>query len=715
MITAELAKLNFKYQPHIDLLKEKINEVTTFQRPIENLHLEQNLAADLTINDVLKLHTDKLKLKAYINADIPLRFGEILKAKDIKKFLTDKGIDSGAVTDKMNDIAELLNENRGKPVTNILAAHGTPPVESAAGKLLLHKSFTKIIRHREIIETAAPVQKSGLFGKFGKKETGIQKKEIFRIEKRTDILLPEKSRIAKVIMPVKAAKGTDVFGADIQPLRTEKYKIPQLVFDDQIAVQKNENEITYINLVEGYGRIIDGKTLDIIPKVDGQCSVTVSKDMQKVRVSFVPANEAGDKITIETAEKELAARGIKNYDKELIQNSLEKINSGSLSEIYNITVKTGTMPVHGKDGYIEKVFTQQAQKSIAGDSSARVDYREFNSIREIAENTLIARVMPPEPPVSDGINVLDQIIPGMPGKPCAVKLGKNTALREETGEIYSTVSGVIKEEPDGTPFVEALLVIEKNVSYETGNIRFNGDIEIKGDICDGFTVESEGDITVSGSVGAAKIKAGKNITIEGAIKGRGKAKIRAAESITVKFAENALLECEGNFSAAKYIFNCIVKTLGTLTIGTDSAPGSLIASTVVVYKNIVCAFIGKNNITRASKIYCGYHYRNFADYITLGHEKNDLIHRHHALTQTNAEPLRIDEILQQIKTVTEKINHIASGMYNAEMNAVKVTIQKQLFPPLVCVFSGEEYKIEEPAAASEISVGQNGLNIVQIK
>jgi hypothetical protein len=77
----------------------------------------------------------------------------------------------------------------------------------------------------------------------------------------------------------------------------------------------------------------------------------------------------------------------------------------------------------------------------------------------------------------------------------------------------------------------------------TGNIYFIGDVKVKGDVKEGFTVVTEGNLDIWGGADNATIRAEGNIIVYGGIR---KGQVYAEGNINCRFIENAKVEAKGN-------------------------------------------------------------------------------------------------------------------------------------------------------------------------
>ena len=107
----------------------------------------------------------------------------------------------------------------------------------------------------------------------------------------------------------------------------------------------------------------------------------------------------------------------------------------------------------------------------------------------------------------DGIDVLGRRVPPRKVKHVIFRYGRNLSESEDGTELVSQVSGHVVLENDKI-FVSNVLELV-NVDNSTGDIDYEGDVVVKGNVLAGFTVKATGDITVSGIVEGATVIAGE--------------------------------------------------------------------------------------------------------------------------------------------------------------------------------------------------------------
>ena len=93
------------------------------------------------------------------------------------------------------------------------------------------------------------------------------------------------------------------------------------------------------------------------------------------------------------------------------------------------------------------------------------------------------------------------------------------------------------------------------VDLDSGNIEFNGDLFVRGDIVDNMAVTLEGDLFVKGNIGASNIFAKGNIKCEGGVVTKNKGKVICKGDFFAKFIENSIVNCYGDIHVANAILN----------------------------------------------------------------------------------------------------------------------------------------------------------------
>jgi len=138
--------------------------------------------------------------------------------------------------------------------------------------------------------------------------------------------------------------------------------------------------------------------------------------------------------------------------------------------------------------------------------------------------------------------VKGNLLPAADGQDQVLEAGENIR-REKGGEgedFFATIDGVLRL-TKGRLSAVALLPIHGDVSYTTGNLRFDGEIFVDGSVQQGFSVKAGGDITIVGGVDTdAEITARGNIIIGQGIVGL-RTRVVARGNVRAQFIQEAMV------------------------------------------------------------------------------------------------------------------------------------------------------------------------------
>lgn len=223
----------------------------------------------------------------------------------------------------------------------------------------------------------------------------------------------------------------------------------------------------------------------------------------------------------------------------------------------DICIAEGVPPENGQDGMIKYEVNLTPDSTPAVDARGKTNYRDIKSFVDVKKGDVIARLIPPKPG-RPGKTVFGADIEATAGKPVALPSGLNTELSTDKTALLAAKDGVVVIQ-GGNVCVAELLNIEKDVDFSVGNIKYNGDILIKGNVKPGFVIEAEGNIEITGDVEAAKIISRKGaVTIARGVIGRNEAEIRADKGVTVHFAQDCVIKTEGKLLVEKHLMHCKV-------------------------------------------------------------------------------------------------------------------------------------------------------------
>lgn len=222
----------------------------------------------------------------------------------------------------------------------------------------------------------------------------------------------------------------------------------------------------------------------------------------------------------------------------------------------DVIVACGKPAVNGKDGSYSFLVDMEDLKSkpaIREDGS--VDYYNSLKLAMVKENDLFAVYNPPTSG-EFGYTIFSEMLTPVKGRDIGALRGSGFTRSENGLEYRASYDGrIIRNENKIT--IEKLFRVKGDLNLEKGNINFNGDVEITGDVRSGLCIEAEGNVFIHGHVGSCRIKAGKDITIQKGVQGRNKCFIEAGGNVMCSFVERCTINAKGNIYA-DYILDSTV-------------------------------------------------------------------------------------------------------------------------------------------------------------
>ncbi|MFJ5768664.1 FapA family protein [Psychrobacillus sp. NPDC093180] len=264
-------------------------------------------------------------------------------------------------------------------------------------------------------------------------------------------------------------------------------------------------------------------------------------------------------------------------------------------------VATGLPPQKGENAKV--TYLDQAEKRPVIKEDGNADFFDMNFIVEIKEGSWLGEKIPPQKGV-DGINIVGENVPAEPGDDIKLKYDTKSAYEvEEDGKtvLRSKTKGIIGE-INGVLSVQKHLVIDGDVGLETGNLTFDGSIQVKGTVMAGYSVIASGDISIDGKVGvnaAELIKSTEgDVFIRGGIFGRGVTKVEAYKNIFVKHANECTLEAKDTINIGFYALGSIISANQILL---DERKGKIIGGKTIAVNSITAAYSG-NSLERKTEL-----------------------------------------------------------------------------------------------------------------
>lgn len=437
-------------------------------------------------------------------------------------------------------------------------------------------------------------------------------------------------------------------------------------------------ELSEVNLaLKGFPRVRIQSFVDLQSALSGDL-------MEKVQIG-----ELKDRIEIEISKDEMAAYLRLNILKLDIDLEEQEIKNEIIAKLNKLEICVGveTEILKGNFNSCKKQVIAQGMPPIAG-RDAKYKYFQLSEVKpELKENgkadlyemNLIDTIH-----IGDWLGEKTQPLPGIPGQTVTgrdlpAKAGRDYKMKFDSDSVLELTEGemvILRAKKEGAAkyengkiMVHNHLEIAGDVDYETGNIRFDGDVTIKGTVKDKFVVEATGDISIESEYGigaVSKIISKKgSIYIRGGINGRGEAIIVAKESIFVKYVNEAHLIADNTINIGLYAIESILKADKVIM---NPLKGRLIGGEVQAEHKIVAGSIG-NKQERQTKISVkGFERRSIKERLeTIKVEFQEVI----------AETNRLKRQLEIFENNMEKLDdralnsyHTMVGRYEEQINEI---------------------------------------------
>lgn len=287
--------------------------------------------------------------------------------------------------------------------------------------------------------------------------------------------------------------------------------------------------------------------------------VTASDDGMTGYIKLV---KQGDNPEPATKEQLMAALEENRIVYGIKESSVEKL---AARPIYNIKIEVakGIPSEHGQDGTVTYFVKRDSEYRPEITMEGTIDYKNLDYFQLVKKDHVLAEITK-ETAGTEGVNIYGATVPTKSGRPAPSPVGKNTHLIQDDTLLVADCDGLIRFVRD-TIDVNDVLKINGSVDQLTGNINFSGDVSIEGDVTDGYSVKSGGNIIVKGVVEDAEIEAAGNVHISNGINGGGAHCIQVGGNLKCKYIENANISVEGNINA-DYIIDSNITCMGNIEL-----------------------------------------------------------------------------------------------------------------------------------------------------
>jgi uncharacterized protein (DUF342 family) len=348
----------------------------------------------------------------------------------------------------------------------------------------------------------------------------------------------------KLIPPKNGGKAIDINDINdyLNQVRIFEYDIRQLN-----AEISNLSEVKEFKL-----------NADTLVPTSEQVTIRVSDNKMQVIAKFYPPSDQGKSITYDDIVSTLTLKGIKvGVDQQTINNILK-----DKEYCHEYVIANGIPVTLGHNAKITYHFNVNLNLKPKLNEDGTVDFHHLDNIGHIHRGQVLATLIP-EDLGKPGLNVFGEVIKQPTYTKLKLKYGKNIACSEDKCTIISEVDGHASV-VDGKVYVSNIYEVQ-DVDNSTGNINFEGNVLVKGNVRSGFEIVAKGNIEVQGVVEGATLIAGGQIILQRGIQGMGKGILKAGSNIITKFIESAHVEADG-YVQTESILHSTVSAKGEITV-----------------------------------------------------------------------------------------------------------------------------------------------------
>ena len=355
---------------------------------------------------------------------------------------------------------------------------------------------------------------------------------------------------------------------------------------------------TVTKLPKLFKSVKESTLFDIAEKHDAEITLLVSSDELAVYLTLAPPR-GGAPVTVQDVLALLAHHKVK-YG--IMRDILTAAVSAQTAD--QAVIAQGTPPVNGDDARFESLLPQITDRRPKEHQDGRVDYREICTFFTVKPDTPLLRKIPLTVGTA-GTAVTGKIIPAKSGRDLLFG-APLTGVKFDTHDrnlLLAAMSGQAVMIQHGVQ-VESVIEL-KDVDMSSGNIEFDGTVNVSGDVVTGLRIRASGDIFVAGTVEGAILEAGGHIKVNNGIIGRGElhhedgtpgtrlARLKAEGSVQARFVENAIIEARGDVIIDELLAHCEVSAEGALVIGKDKAKkGHILGGSITAVHGINAQVIG---------------------------------------------------------------------------------------------------------------------------
>ncbi|MFO7735635.1 MAG: FapA family protein [bacterium] len=502
--------------------------------------------------------------------------------------------------------------------------------------------------------------------------------------------------------------GVDIFGEIIYPPEQDISVLSRI---DNITAKIEERTL----ISESDGHLV--KTGDDSYAVFEKINIFFDTDKMTAYAALCTSEEVTPAEINRFLSENDVTYGIDSNAVNLLAMRTKEIDS--LVTTKKVPVARGKKFIETVPGYIDWKVNPEKEIAFEEDEHGNINYKEVNIITSVKKGTVIAELHHPREG-KQGVTVTGETLNPQPPKPVRLFSGKGVSNEEKATVFVSETEGIVSCDGD-TLSVLPLYKIEGDVDYETGNVSFEGSIEVKNDVLPGFDVSAEQGITVGGTAEGANIHAEDSIHVKGGIPGKEKGKVSAKKDIIARYVSECSVTTGNNLIVTSSITDSKIICYGSVIC----TAGTIVGGKILSNRGIICKDIGsdigvKTNITVGGS---DIKYKKFktlkVEYLELKQRLEDMERKKSSVNDDDYDKKRaLESYCSSLeKQISEKENEIKklSGGYNLPEPAFKIAVLGTVHPGTIINMKKNIMNVKRPLKGPVLIYYNNAKEEIDIR
>lgn len=279
------------------------------------------------------------------------------------------------------------------------------------------------------------------------------------------------------------------------------------------------------------------------------------------------------------------------------------LNCLDLTETKYVVIAQGISPVKGIDSQFELLFNVNTLLESGLIADGNIDHYETHSYITVLQNQPVMRRIP-HTKGSVGYNLYGESISAETGKKIAFSCNKTVTIDPQDPDLLLAAKKGHPLVSDSAISIDDTLTL-KHANLSSGNVHFDGSIEITGEVFPNVAVEASGDIFIHGMVENASLISGHNITIGGGVISSNlydrnadnfmpQCMIRAEGTITAKYCNSVSATAKKDILIETYSMHSFLNAGEHLVFGYNNGKGVVIGGINQGHLSISANIMGSN-------------------------------------------------------------------------------------------------------------------------